>query len=87
MQWDFGKIADLLIWGQKTLGPKIWPQCPIGLENDCWGLGESIDTHIVGFCEKKILEHFCLENVRLFAFIYDAETPHWLRNYYLQDGN
>ena len=56
-----------------ALGPKVWLQGPINLENDCWGLGESIDTHIVGFCEKKNLGNiFGRENLTLFAFIYDA---------------
>ena len=35
-----------------ALGPKIWPWGPNHLRNDHWGPGESIDTHIVGFCEK-----------------------------------
>ena len=46
------KIADFLIWGQRALGPKIWPQGLKHLINYSWGPGESIDTHIVGFCEK-----------------------------------
>ena len=37
-----------------ALGPKIWPQGPNHLITDCWGPGESIDTHIEGFCEKTV---------------------------------
>ena len=41
-----------LIWGQWALGTKIWPQGLNYLKYECWGPGESIDTHFVGFCEK-----------------------------------
>ena len=37
-----------------ALGPKIWPRGPNHSETDFWGQGESIDTHIVGFCEKRL---------------------------------
>ena len=41
-----------LIFSQRPLGPKIWQQGPNYLKHDCLGPGESIDTHLVGFCEK-----------------------------------
>ena len=34
--------------GPKGLWAKIWLRGP----NHCWGPGNSIDTHFVGFCEK-----------------------------------
>ena len=46
------KVQIFFSWHQKVLGPKIWTQGPNHLKTNCWGPGESIDTHIVGFCEK-----------------------------------
>merc|ERR1711994_753249 len=42
------KIAFFQIWGQRALGPKIWPRGPNCLKYDCWGPGKSIDPHIMG---------------------------------------
>ena len=50
------KLQIFEFWGQRALGPKIWSRGPNYLKYECWGPGESIDTHIVGFCEK--IENF-----------------------------
>ena len=44
--------CNFQIWGQRTLGSKIWPRGPNYLKYHCWGPAKSLDTHIVRFCEK-----------------------------------
>ena len=45
--------VQIFEFGSKSpLDPKFGPRGPNHPKTDCWGPGESIDTHIVGFCEK-----------------------------------
>ena len=66
----FCKKVQIFEFGSKSpLDPKFGPRGPNLPKTDCWGPGESIDTHIVGFQEKIEKVTFLHQNVTLFAFI------------------
>ena len=46
------KSVDVEFGSKSPLDPKFGPWDPNPLKTDCWGPGESIDTHIVGFCDR-----------------------------------
>ena len=58
--------------------PKIWPRGPNYLKYECWGPGESIDSHIVGFCEK--IENFGIWGQRALGPKIWSRSPNHFKN-------
>ena len=46
------KVQFFEFGSKSPLDPKFGPRGPNPPKTDCWGPGESIDAHIVGFGEK-----------------------------------